>query len=414
MLSEEPKDPGKSSSGWFGGYLRYITIENILHLFSLGLSPIQAVKHLVYGDGDPVEEAEEQFLRSLKNKFYRYEVNVSDCCQIWTLSSIPDSRLGDDLDPTVSYVVMIHGLLSGLAFWAMNFDDIYESGHELFAIDLPGFGRSTRIEFNEDDKETEQIFVDMIEHWRQKIGLYNMIMVGHSFGGFISTAYALRYPQYVKHLILVDPWGFPDVREELATVVESQDPNMIVVPLTNLPVWVRIVFMILMPFSPFTFLRLSGGYLGPKIINFLRPDMAQRYAHMFGEEDVTTVPNYIYQTNKFNPTGEMAFRSLSMPLAWAKSPLIKRISTMDPAVQISFVYGSRSWIDFQTGYEVKDILKDSTVNVHVIDEAGHHLFADQPSTFNSLICRIIEGEHESSHIMTDSGSLTIKDLTLTI
>jgi pimeloyl-ACP methyl ester carboxylesterase len=37
-----------------------------------------------------------------------------------------------------------------------------------------------------------------------------MVLLGHSFGGYLSAAYALKYPENVQHLILADPWGLPE------------------------------------------------------------------------------------------------------------------------------------------------------------------------------------------------------------
>ncbi|KAF1742638.1 hypothetical protein MXB_2048 [Myxobolus squamalis] len=345
----------------------------------------------------------------LTNKYYRYYVETENNCKIWTLSSVPHTQpIAEKFcDPNLLPVLMLHGLLAGLGFWVMNFDTIVDAGHDLYAIDLPGFGRSSRIEFSEDAEETETIFVEKIEQWRKKIGLTRMIIIGHSFGGFITTAYALAYPQYTVKILLVDPWGFPDAREELTEVIEYGQHSALSTPLTSLPLWVRILVIFLMPFSPFTFLRLSGSYIAPKLIHFLRPDMTRRYACIFGDNDTLTVPNYIFHTNKMSPTGENAFRSMAMPLAWAKKPLIKRISQLHSDVSLSFIYGSRSWIDFQTGFQVKNILKKSNVHVHIIDGAGHHLFADEPEIFNSLILQIIQGTSSSQDRPTD---VPIQDL----
>ncbi len=75
-------------------------------------------------------------------------------------------------------------------------------------IDLAGFGRSSRCSFNSDPALAEFQYVSALEKWREQVGLKKMILLGHSFGGYLSAAYALRHPNNVQHLILADPWGF--------------------------------------------------------------------------------------------------------------------------------------------------------------------------------------------------------------
>jgi proline iminopeptidase len=46
--------------------------------------------------------------------------------------------------------------------------------------------------------------VNGIEHLRQALGLRKMNLLGHSYGGMVAIAYALRYPESVDKLILAD------------------------------------------------------------------------------------------------------------------------------------------------------------------------------------------------------------------
>ena len=39
------------------------------------------------------------------------------------------------------------------------------------------------------------------------MGIDKMVLVGHSMGGYLAAAYALKYPEHIKHLILVCPAG---------------------------------------------------------------------------------------------------------------------------------------------------------------------------------------------------------------
>ena len=125
--------------------------------------------------------------------------------------------LGEERTP----LVMIHGFGSGLVQYYKNFDSLHAK-RRLLAPDLPGFGRSTRIKFPKDSMKAEKQFVDSIEQWREKVGLEKFILLGHSLGGYLATAYTIRHPHRVRHLVLVDPWGFPsgptdkDIQEMLS------------------------------------------------------------------------------------------------------------------------------------------------------------------------------------------------------
>lgn len=44
-----------------------------------------------------------------------------------------------------------------------------------------------------------------IEQIRKKLGQEKIILIGHSFGGFLATMYAIEFPERVKSLVLVTP-----------------------------------------------------------------------------------------------------------------------------------------------------------------------------------------------------------------
>ena len=41
------------------------------------------------------------------------------------------------------------------------------------------------------------------------MGLEKLVLVGHSLGGYLASAYTVRYPENVSSLILVSPAGIP-------------------------------------------------------------------------------------------------------------------------------------------------------------------------------------------------------------
>lgn len=122
-----------------------------------------------------------------------------DAAALNTREAVPDSR------PTV---VCLHGLGGSASSWVPNLDALAEH-YTVHAVDLPGFAASSRPVFGtRDPAELETRIVAALEAWRVAHGLERFVIMGHSFGGYLAAAYALRHPQHVAHLVLVDPWGF--------------------------------------------------------------------------------------------------------------------------------------------------------------------------------------------------------------
>ena len=148
---------------------------------------------------DDIEEIETEIFNRVNasNKRFLVKINKGQD-QIWTVAVNTKCKN--------TPIVLIHGYLAGIGIWRFNIDALSES-RPLYAIDLLGFGRSSRSQFSTDPIEVENQFVESIEEWRKEMKLDKFVLLGHSFGGYLVTLYTLKYPKNVEKLILDDPWG---------------------------------------------------------------------------------------------------------------------------------------------------------------------------------------------------------------
>lgn len=305
--------------------------------------------------------------------------------EVWTIS-------GGGEDASKAPLVMIHGFGGGVGLWAQNLDAL-AAKRRVYAFDLLGFARSSRPRFSREGALAEAEWIASIEDWRRQMKLSKIILLGHSFGGYLSASYALEYPENVRHLILVDPWGFPDRPDRPGPGEEGRNPK--------LPTWVRAVARVVSLFNPLSGLRAVGP-AGPGMVKKFRPDLGRRFAGE-GDEgpDEQAVYDYIYHCNAQSPTGEAGFKSLNESFGWAKRPMGARLAAqLRPGLPLTFVYGERSWMDSASGYNLRDARSDLPVNVKVIPDAGHHVYADRPKDFNDAVIdifgRVDSGSDQSS------------------
>ena len=151
----------------------------------------------------------------------------------------------ESTEPERLPLVMIPGFGGGFVQYYKNLDHLH-TNRRVYAFDLPGFGRSTRISFSSDAEKAEEEFVAAIEKWREEMGLEEFIFLGHSLGAFLSCAYAMKYPSRVRHLILVDPWGFPVYANH------QGDKKM--------PFWAVLATSFLTVFNPLAPVRWAGPF----------------------------------------------------------------------------------------------------------------------------------------------------------
>uniref|UniRef100_A0A4X1UY59 (Lyso)-N-acylphosphatidylethanolamine lipase n=1 Tax=Sus scrofa TaxID=9823 RepID=A0A4X1UY59_PIG len=289
-----------------------------------------------------LKNVEARILQCLQNKFLARYVSLPNQNKIWTVTVSPELR---DRTP----LVMVHGFGGGVGLWILNMDSL-SARRTLHTFDLLGFGRSSRPTFPRDPEGAEDEFVTSIETWRETMGIPSMILLGHSLGGFLATSYSIKYPDRVKHLILVDPWGFP---------LRPTDPSEIRAP----PTWVKAVASVLGRSNPLAVLRVAGPW-GPGLVQRFRPDFKRKFADFF-EDD--TISEYIYHCNAQNPSGETAFKAMMESFGWARRPMLERIHLIRKDVPITMIYGANTWIDTSTGKKVKLQRPDSYVRDLVLE-----------------------------------------------
>jgi pimeloyl-ACP methyl ester carboxylesterase len=102
-------------------------------------------------------------------------------------------------------VILIHGFNYDSYTWSSNIDPLAEK-HKVFAIDLWGFGFSTRQPMD----YGYPLFAHQVLMFMDSLGIPSASLVGHSMGGGTAITFAGQHPQRVDRLVLVDAAGMPN------------------------------------------------------------------------------------------------------------------------------------------------------------------------------------------------------------
>ncbi|XP_036374830.1 (Lyso)-N-acylphosphatidylethanolamine lipase-like isoform X1 [Megalops cyprinoides] len=327
-----------------------------------------------------LKSTEARILACVKNDLFARFVTLPNQDEIWTITVTNKhlSTLAQTAPQTP--LVLVHGFGGGVGLWIRNLDPLCRS-RPVIAFDLLGFGRSARPPFPSDPAQAEEQLVSSIEQWRQVLGLERMILLGHSLGGYLATSYTIQYPERVSHLILADPWGFPEIDQPGSEGSGGEGSQV-----KRLPGWVKAVASVASFFNPLAVIRAAGPW-GPSLLNRIRPDFKRKFEDLFEDDTMT---EYIYHCNAQTPSGEVGFRAMAESLGWAKRPMLQRVHLLPPSLPVTLLYGGRSWVDSSTGGRVEQLRPHSYTHTLVIEDASHHVYADQPEEFNRLVLNICD------------------------
>lgn len=96
-------------------------------------------------------------------------------------------------------VVCIHGLEGSAYNWNLIGPGLAES-RRVVAPDLSGFGHSLPLDRGASVEANMEVVAQVIKHFGD-----SALLIGNSMGGLISMLVAMRYPDRVRGLVLIDP-----------------------------------------------------------------------------------------------------------------------------------------------------------------------------------------------------------------
>lgn len=105
-------------------------------------------------------------------------------------------------------IIFIHGLGSYAPAWKKTIEGLHQN-YRCIAIDLPGYGKSTKGDFS----GSMTFFADAVKEFAEALNLNEIVLAGHSMGGQIAIVAALKYPDLVQKLVLISPAGIETFSE---------------------------------------------------------------------------------------------------------------------------------------------------------------------------------------------------------
>ncbi|SCV04428.1 LAMI_0H16050g1_1 [Lachancea mirantina] len=310
--------------------------------------------------------------------------------------------------------LLLHGYAATSMAFHRNFEGLSDYFQNLFAIDLPANGlskceplelpytaplplklqikdRTFKLDYTLDYmhhksviQRFEDYYLDAIEQWRLDNRLGPINLIAHSFGGYISFKYAVKYPNSVNKLCLVSPLGVErsiysvnnHFRKNTPYDLEFENPasKFYVGTKWEIP---KILF------ERQTALLRDLGPLGAKLCwNYIM-------AAYFRVPDVDFkkyVFELFYGKGAQNQIAKDIFIGLFSRRLFARDPLLDGLQYLS-VNKLLLLYGEHDWMNRYAGMKMTKMALNQGLEAEYseVTSAGHNLFLDNPVEFNDKI-----------------------------
>jgi len=100
-------------------------------------------------------------------------------------------------------IILLHGWGAESSLWKNFMEKLSLNGFISYALDFPGFGKSSLPPKNFGLKD----FAAIVKSFSTRLGLSEIVLIGHSFGGRVAIKFASQNPTLIKKLVLIDSAG---------------------------------------------------------------------------------------------------------------------------------------------------------------------------------------------------------------
>ena len=126
------------------------------------------------------------------------------------------------LNQTIPTIMMVHGAGLNHAQWQKQMLGLREHAN-MIAVDLPGRALSAHHEGDQSISE----YADILAELAKELNSPQLILAGHSMGGAVCIEFAMRHPNQLAGLVLVNTGARLRVQQELLNQIQEDYPAFI-------------------------------------------------------------------------------------------------------------------------------------------------------------------------------------------
>lgn len=124
-------------------------------------------------------------------------------------------------------VILVHGMFSNLSVYYFNIAPILARSFRVILYDLKSHGLSQRVPSGYDLASMTDDLVQLMK----KLNLREVYLAGYSFGGLIALNTAVKYPELIKKLVIIEA---PDPSDDRTTaIIDQYDKDFLEHYITN-------------------------------------------------------------------------------------------------------------------------------------------------------------------------------------